>query len=51
MCRVGGWRSKSKWREEGVGRAGGDQDVLCRSTKRERVEGVQEELDACGHID
>ena len=46
MCRVGGWRSKSEWREEGVRRAGGDHDVLCCSTKREQVE-AREELDVC----
>jgi len=39
MCRVGGWRSKSEcWREEGVGQARGDHDVLCCSTKREQVD-------------
>jgi hypothetical protein len=34
MCRVGGWRSKSEWREEGIGGSG----CFCCSAKRERVD-------------
>ncbi len=36
MCRVGGWRSKSEWREEGVG----DQDdFVVRQRERESTRG------------
>ncbi len=36
MCRVGGWRSKSEWREEGVG----DQvDFVVRQRERESTKG------------
>jgi len=47
MCRVGGWRSKSEWREEGMGT--GDHNVLCCPAKRE-LKGW-EELDACEHVE